>query len=168
MEESLKILEIVGFLIATAALGWLIRIVSTLKSAVESQKAVIDSLKSHVDYVGELQGTVSKLYDPAEIEKIINIKVQSEILEKETSLKQSEKSSVESFNTMMSYVSISTVYLSDNALDAVLEGIRGKHDAEFLVKFAKHCRQEVLKVRHETLEELSKTHNESSQKGTSA
>jgi hypothetical protein len=159
MEESLKVLEIAGYLIATVALVWLIKIVNTLKSAIESQKAVIESLKSHVDYVGGLQSTVSKLYDPSEIEKIVDIKVQSEILEKETSFKLSEKKSLDSFNTLMSYVSISTVYLSDSAIDAVIEGLRGKYDADFLAKYARHCRQEVLKVRREELEKYKKTHN---------
>lgn len=159
MEELLKVLEIVGYLIATVALVWLIKIINTLKSAIESQKAVIESLKSHVDYVGGLQSTVSKLYDPSEIEKIVDIKVQSEILEKETSFKLSEKKSLDTFDTLMSYVAISTVYLSDSAIDTVIEGLRGKYDADFLAKYARHCRQEVLKVRQEELEKYEKTHN---------
>ena len=159
MEDSLKILEVTGYLVATLALIWLIKIVSTLKSAIESQKAVIDSLKAHADYVGGLQSTVSKLYDPIELEKIINVKVQSEILEREKSFKQSEKKSLDNFNTLMSYVSISTVYLSDSALEAVLKGLEGKYDADYLAKYARHCRQEVLKVRREELEKYEKAHN---------
>jgi hypothetical protein len=51
------------------------------------------------------------------------------------------------------------VYLSDSAIDAVIEGLRGKYDADFLAKYARHCRQEVLKVRREELEKYKKTHN---------
>ncbi|PTY38718.1 hypothetical protein BGP77_11095 [Saccharospirillum sp. MSK14-1] len=159
MEESLRVLEVAGYLIATVALVWLIKIVITLKSAIESQKSVIDSLTTHADYVGGLQSTVSKLYDPTEIEKIIDVKVQSEILEREASFNRSEKNSIDSFNTLLSYVSISTVYLSDISLEAILKGLKGKYDADFLAKYARHCRQEVLKVRHEELEKYEKTHN---------
>lgn len=157
MEEYFKIFELIGYLIATVALVWLIKIVHTLKAAIESQKAVIDSLKSHADYVGGIQSTVSKLYDPNEIERLVNAKVQSEILEKEASFRSSEERSLNSFNTLMSYVSISTVYLSDSALEAVIKGLDGKHDADFLAKFARHARKEVLKVRQEELEKLEKS-----------
>lgn len=157
MEEYLKIIELIGYLIATVALVWLIKIVHTLKTAVESQKAVIDSLKSHADYIGGIQSTVSKLYDPSEIERLVNTKVQFEILEKEASFRSSEEKSLNSFDTLMSYVSISTVYLSDNELEAVIKGLDGKYDAEFLAKFARHARKEVLKVRQEELEKLKNT-----------
>lgn len=156
MEDSIKILEIVGYLIATIAFFWLIKIVNTLKAAIESQKAIIDSLKSHADYVSGLQNTVSRLYDPTEIERIINVKVQSDVLEMEASFKQSEMKSLDVFNTLMSYVSISTVYLSDNSLEAVLKGIKDKYDADLLTKYALHCRKEVLKARSNDLNKYEK------------
>lgn len=158
MEELIKALEVIGNLTPIIACFWLIKIASAMKAAIEAQKAVVDSLRSHADYINGLQNTVSKLYEPTEIEKIINVKVQAEISQKEDLFKKSDKNSLDAFNTLMSYVSISTMYLSENHLNDILKGLQGKYDVDFLTKYAYHCRKEVLKIRGEEIKKYEKTH----------
>ncbi len=79
MEESLKILDIVVTFLAGGALIWAIKLISTLKSGIDAQKGIIDSLKAQTDFIGNIQDTVSKLYDPKEVENVVHIKVQDRI-----------------------------------------------------------------------------------------
>lgn len=156
MEELLMALEYIAYFIATGALIWLIRLVKSLKAGIDSQKAIIESFKSHIDYVSGIQSTVSKLYDPKEIENVVAIKVQERLSAKEDAFKSAEKNSVHSMATMMSYISISTVYMSDREIDGALSGIRDKPDAEPLTEFVRECRKGVQKVRNEELNKLKK------------
>jgi len=75
MNESLKILDVVATFLAGGALIWAIKLVGTLRDGISAQKGIIDSFKSQTDYIGNVQSTVSKLYDPTEIEKLVKVKV---------------------------------------------------------------------------------------------
>ncbi|MCU8120376.1 hypothetical protein M2H59_21355 [Vibrio vulnificus] len=51
MDNLIQAIEVIGYIIAIGVLGWLIKIVSTLKVAIDSQKAVIESLRANMGYV---------------------------------------------------------------------------------------------------------------------
>ena len=161
MDNLMQVIEVIGYIIAIGVLGWLIKIVSTLKVAIDSQKAVIESLRANMGYVEGLQSTVSKLYDPSEVEKLVSIKVQNQVLEKESEIrKQGEKETIESWSIFLSYISVSTVYLSDEKIKAVLKTLESRSDYAFLEDYVWKCRSEVLKVRNDAIEELeAKVHN---------
>ncbi|MCU8120377.1 hypothetical protein M2H59_21360 [Vibrio vulnificus] len=95
------------------------------------------------------------------MEKLVSIKVQNQVLEKESEIrKQGEKETIESWSIFLSYISVSTVYLSDDKIKAVLKTLEHRPDYAFLEDYVWKCRSEVLKVRNDAIEELeAKVHN---------
>jgi hypothetical protein len=79
MAESLAILNVVAILVGSVVLGFLYKSIDGLKNGIEAQRIVIDSLKTHLDYVDGVRGVVSKLFDPAELEKAVAIKVEGKL-----------------------------------------------------------------------------------------
>jgi len=65
-----SILALVNVLMV-CMLGWGIKLL-------KAQKSMIDSFKSQMDWLSQLQSTVSSLYDPQEIKNIVAIKVAAE------------------------------------------------------------------------------------------
>lgn len=61
-------------LVVLGYVGWL---AARFKEGISAQKEVVDTLRSHLGYVSDLHATVSKLYEPAELQKVLQVKVDS-------------------------------------------------------------------------------------------
>ena len=157
MEEFLKLVEVIGVIGIWIVVLWASKLIVTLKSGIDSQKSIIDSFKAQSDYINTLQGTVSRLYNPQEIDKIVSVKVEQEILNERSDFEKSKEDFVATYRAMLSYISISTVYMSDSAIDEALKKVQLTKAGADLASFVKESRKGVLEVRQEALAKLRET-----------
>jgi hypothetical protein len=139
MEESLKVLDIVATFIAGGALIWAIKLVKTLKEGINAQKAIIDSFKAQSDYVGNVQSTLSKLYDPQEIENIVNVKVSEKAAKLSKSRENLEKGYEKTVSSIYRLSSWAATSLPDKEFESALS-IISVNESEEMIEFLKDLR----------------------------
>ena len=74
-----EILEIIGTTGIWILIFWVPYQIRRLNQTIDAQSKLIASFESQSNYVGNIQETMSRLYDPKEIESIVSAKVESEV-----------------------------------------------------------------------------------------
>ena len=114
MQETLLTLQILGIVGIWAIVFWLAKLISTLKTGVDAQKAIIDSMSSQAEYASNIHNTVSRLYNPGEIENLVLAKTESQISKYRNALNELSKSSDKSTQTLYKFVGSSVTFLNTN------------------------------------------------------
>ena len=156
------ILGIFSF-IACVWMIWLTKIMTNLKSAISSQKEIIDSLKSHTEYVKNIQDTVSNLYDPNEIKNIVDCKVQivekkyiNEINDLEKKLTNRSKNTKEFIKYVLSiettiskFIVQSICYMSEENVNHIFNNIKDSEGKQFIESILNTAKNDVMEIRKE-------------------
>ena len=141
-------IQIIGIVGIWFLVVWLARLLVTLKNGISAQKSIIESFAAQSAYINNVQGTLSKLYDPKEIENIVTIKVeQARRKDFHESNKVVADLTLKHYSAMLSFIANSLIYMSDSAIDEALKNMRDKDENYFIENFVRDTRKSILKVR---------------------
>ena len=153
METALLIIQVCGSLLSFTLVIWLSRIIGTLKGGIESQKSIIESFKEQTTYVSTLQSTLSKLYDPTEIENIVRIKTQAAIEHEEAQMVRNLEGVTDNLRALYSYIARSAVYLDESAIREILKKQGNAKSDQEVEEFVWEVRREIVGIRRNALSE---------------
>jgi hypothetical protein len=142
MEEIL----VIGITVILAIVGWLAKLVSSLKNGIDAQKSIIDSMASQSTYINNVQTTVSKLYEPSEIEKLVSAKTQQALMQNSGKYDEAQKNSENSLKSLYGYMAASITYLDERKLEVVFNSVQQELRNSELEEFAISVRKDVQKI----------------------
>lgn len=151
MGNVLVVIEIIGVIGIWAVIFWLTKLIANLKGGIDAQKAVIDSMSSQADYISNVHSTVSKLYDPGEIEKLVSAKTEHEISKYQGRYNDIIKKSDKDIQALYKFVGLSVTYLNANQLEDIFSKFEPEFRSPEFEKFAYKLRTEIEKIRSEAL-----------------
>ncbi len=147
--DYMQIIGFVGIAGIWILVVWFARLLLTLKNGITAQKSIIDSFAAQSSYINNVQGTLSKLYDPKEIENIVTIKVEHA---RRIDFRESSKimSDITQKNIVapLFFIAHSLIYMSDFTIEEVLKNIRHKDESHFIEAFVRDTRKGILEVRN--------------------
>jgi uncharacterized protein with ATP-grasp and redox domains len=149
--EELLILGIIGVI---AIVGWLAKLISNLKNGIDAQKLIIDSMASQSTYINNVHTIVSKLYDPAEIEKLVSTKTQLEMTKYQGNFDEVLKHHSNLVQTLYRYIGASVAYSDSEQLSSVFNSVATDFRSKELEDFALELRKEIESSRQETTSRL--------------
>ena len=151
MEEYLIYIQTAGIVGVWIIVFWLAKLILTLKSGIDAQKSVIESITKQADYVNNLQGTVTKLYDPKEIENLVSAKTENELSKHRGKFEYAIKRSDESIKTLYYFVGSSINYLDKNNLQGIFNSMNHQYRNAELENFAFELRVQIEEIRAEEM-----------------
>lgn len=151
MDEFLLFLQVAGVIGIWAVIFWLARLIGSLKNGIAAQESVINSMASQAGYVSNLHETVSKLYNPNEIQNLVEAKTQSEISRFRSTVDDITKKSDKSTQSLYKFVGASVAYLNESQLKSIFSHIDLDYRSSELEKFAFDLRKEIESIRSEAI-----------------
>lgn len=121
MQEIITYLNLFGIGGIVAALIWLAKVISALKSGIDAQGKIIDSFKSQMEYIDTIQNTVSKLYKPEEIDNLVKVKVENEIIKEKETLKSNMVATTNIMKFLLGYSLRASSYLTNGQHDWIVQ-----------------------------------------------
>ncbi len=153
VKEILDMITMLGLWILIVFVAYYVR---KLQALVKDQATIIEAYRSQSDYINNVQQTVSRLYDPSEIEKLVRTKVESEVRESEIKAHKKVADASEVINVATTDISaligfISTIvwYLNDKALQEGLSAYREGGGSESWEKLIEKAHKRASEQRSE-------------------
>lgn len=158
MNETLYIIQVLATIGVWIVVIWFSSIIRNLGKAVRMQKELMDSLQSQLDYVQTFHETVKTLYEPREIIKLINVKVENErikfereiIQEKQISKEKlaSEKEMIKKYfepllRAHLMFISTASLFLPEKRIQQALLYIEDEEERKDLQDFITNMRKAV-------------------------
>lgn len=153
MEEFLKYADFAGLVGIWIVVFWLAKLIVNLKSGIEAQGMIIASMSSQADYVNNVQSTVSRLYDPAEIEKLVDAKTQQVLGSHKANTDKLVERGDQSIQSLYGFVGNSVTYLNEGQLRDVFQRMKPELRSSELEEFAFKLRAEIEEIRSEAIGE---------------
>lgn len=97
-----EIIEVIGTIGIWILIFWVPFQIKRLNQTISAQSKLIESFELQSSYIGNVQETMSRLYDPKEIEAIVTAKVEASVNEHKKEQSQNLKNSLEMIINMYS------------------------------------------------------------------
>jgi hypothetical protein len=147
----MALIEIVGVVGLWLLLVWSARLLSTLKSGIAAQKEIIESFKAQSDYIRSVHDTVSRLYDPKELENVVNIRVEKLMQEAKRNDAKSIGFLIRAHYFSLSFIAHTLLYLSDAEIEETIRRMKETEESHYIKEFISDMRKEVLRIRGEAI-----------------
>jgi hypothetical protein len=150
MKEAAEIIGIIGIWIL---IFWVPFQIKRLNQTIAAQAKLIANFESQSGYLSNVQETMSRLYDPKEIEAIVMAKLEAAANEQAQKHKDNIKSVLnvtvkmyaDDVSSLLLFASLSSIYLSKDVLESLLNDFKefgGKDELANMIRVAheKHQR----------------------------